>query len=128
MSKKILIVEGHPDLRRLLILSLRHVGYKILEADTGGSGIALTLSENPDLVLVDISLPDVSGLEVAKKIKQNPKTAQIPLIALSGSSEREIACKALEAGMTAYLMKPADTQQLVKLIEKMTQPRSGNES
>jgi CheY-like chemotaxis protein len=128
VSKKILIVEDHPDLRRLLILSLRHIGYEILEASTGGSGIALTISENPDLVLVDLSLPDVSGLEVAKKIKQNPKTAQIPLIALSGYSEREIGAKALEAGMTAYLMKPADTQQLVKVIEKMTQPRSGNES
>jgi CheY-like chemotaxis protein len=79
-------------------------------------------------VLVDISLPDVSGLEVAKKIKQNPSTAQIPPIALSGYSEGEIAAKALEAGMAAYLREPADTQQLVKVIEKMTQPRSGNES
>jgi DNA-binding response OmpR family regulator len=67
VSKKLLIVEDHPDVRRLLILSLRHIGYEILEANTGGSGIALTLSENPDLVLVDLSLPDVSGLDVAKK-------------------------------------------------------------
>ena len=124
MSKKILIVEDHPDVRRVLTLSLRHLDYEILEANTEGSGIALTLSENPDLVLVDLSLPDVSGLEIAKAIKQNPRTAEIPLVALSGHSEPEIAAKALEAGMTAYLIKPIDTARLVKVIEKLTQPSS----
>jgi two-component system, cell cycle response regulator DivK len=120
VSKKILIVEDHADVRRVLSLSLRHLGYEILEANTGDSGIALTLSEIPDLVLVDISLPDVSGLEIARAIKENPRTAEIPLVALSGHSERKIAPKALEAGMTAYLMKPIDTQKLAKVIEKLT--------
>jgi two-component system cell cycle response regulator DivK len=124
VSKKILIVEDHPDVRRVLSLSLRHLGYEILETNNGASGIALTLSEIPDLVLVDLSLPDVSGLEIAKGIKQNPRTAEIPLIALSGHSEREIAPKALEAGMAAYLMKPIDTQKLVEVIEKLTQRSS----
>jgi two-component system, cell cycle response regulator DivK len=124
VSKKILIVEDHPDVRRVLSLSLRHLGYEILETNNGASGIALTLSEIPDLVLVDLSLPDVSGLEIAKGIKQNPRTAEIPLIALSGHSEREIAPKALEAGMAAYLMKPVDTQKLVEVIEKLTQRSS----
>ncbi len=82
--------------------------------------MALTLSESPDLVLVDLSLPDVSGLEIAKAIKQNPRTAEIPLVALSGHSEREMAAKALEAGMAAYLIKPTDSQELVEVIEKLT--------
>jgi two-component system cell cycle response regulator DivK len=120
VSKKILIVEDHPDVRRVLTLSLGRLGYEILEADTGGSGIALTLSESPDLVLVDLSLPDVSGLEVAKAIKHNPRTAEIPLVALSGHSEQQLAPKALEAGLTAYLMKPIDTQRLAKVIEELT--------
>ena len=55
---------------RVLSLSLGHLGYEILEANTGGSGIELTLSENPDLLLVDLSLPDVSGLEIARAIKK----------------------------------------------------------
>jgi CheY-like chemotaxis protein len=124
VSKKILIVEDHPDVRRVLTLSLGHFGYDILEATTGGSGIALTLSEIPDLVLVDLSLPDVTGLEMAKAIKQNPRTAEIPLVAVSGHSEREMAAKALEAGMAAYLLKPIDTRELAKVIEKLTQPSS----
>jgi two-component system, cell cycle response regulator DivK len=123
VTKKILIVEDNPDVRRVLTLSLRHLGYEIVEANTGSSGIALTVSEIPDLVLVDLSLPDVSGLEIAKAIKENPRTAEIPLVALSGHTEREMAAKALQAGMAAYLVKPIHTQELIKVIEKLT-PRS----
>jgi CheY-like chemotaxis protein len=104
----------------MLTLSLRHLGYEILEAKTGSSGIALTLSEVPDLVLIDLSLPDVSGLEIAKAIKQNPGIAEIPLVALSGHTGREIASKALEAGMAAYLIKPTGSQELLEVIEKLT--------
>jgi CheY-like chemotaxis protein len=124
VSKKILIVEDHPDVRRVLTLNLRHLGYEIVEANTGSSGIALTVSEIPDLVLLDLSLPDVSGLEIAQAIKRNPRTAEIPLVALSGHTERHIASKALEAGMAAYLMKPVHTEELVKVIENVTQQRS----
>ncbi len=124
MSKKILIVEDHPGVRRVLTLSLCLLGYEILEAISGSSGIAQTVSGNPDLVLVDLSLPDVNGLEMAKAIKQNPPTAEIPLVALSGHTEREIAPKALEAGMATYLMKPIETEELVKVIEKLTHRRS----
>lgn len=123
MSKKIVIVEDHPAVRRVLTLSLQQRGYEIVEANTGGSGIALTAEENPDLVLLDLSLPDLSGLEIAKRIKQNPGTAKIPLVGLSGCTERELAVKSLEVGMAAYLTKPADTQDLVNVIENLTESR-----
>jgi CheY-like chemotaxis protein len=122
MNKKILIVEDHPDIRRLLTLSLRRLGYEILETNTGSSAVTLVLSEKPDLVLLDVSLPDLSGLEIARTIKQNPQTTQIPLVALSGYSEREIESKALEAGMAEYLLKPTETKRLVEVIEKLTPP------
>ena len=124
MNKKIVIVEDHPAVRRVLTLSLQQRGYEILEANTGGSGIVLTADENPDLVLLDLSLPDFSGLEIAKRIKQNPGTAKIPLVGLSGCTERELAVKSLEVGMAAYLTKPADTQDLVNVIENLTESRS----
>jgi DNA-binding response OmpR family regulator len=104
----------------VLTLSLRQRGYDVLEANTGGSGLALTSSANPDLVLLDLSLPDLSGLEIAMKIKENPETAKIPLVALSGCSERELAVKTLGSGMAAYLTKPAATQELVNVIENLT--------
>jgi two-component system phosphate regulon response regulator PhoB len=124
MNKKIVIVEDHPAVRRVLTLSLQQRGYEILEANTGGSGIVLTSDENPDLVLLDLSLPDFSGLEIAKRIKQNPGTAKIPLVGLSGCTQRELAVKSLEVGMAAYLAKPADTQDLVNVIENLTESRS----
>jgi two-component system phosphate regulon response regulator PhoB len=124
VSKKIVIVEDHPAVRRVLTLSLQQRGYEIVEANNGGSGIALTTEENPDLVLLDLSLPDLSGLEIAKRIKQNPGTAEIPLVGLSGCTERELAVKSLEVGMAAYLTKPADTQELVNVIENLTESRS----
>ena len=120
MNKKILIVEDHPDIRRLLTLSLRRQGYEILETNTGSSAVTLVTTEKPDLVLLDLSLPDLSGLEIARTIKQNPETTQIPLVALSGYSEREIESKALEAGMAEYLLKPTETKRLVEVIEKLT--------
>jgi YesN/AraC family two-component response regulator len=64
----------------------------------------------------------VSGLEIAKAIKQNPRTAEILLVALSGHSEQELAPRAVEAGVAAYLVKPIDTQRLAKLIEELTLP------
>ena len=120
MNKKILIVEDHPDIRRLLTLSLRRQGYEILETNTGSSAVTLVATEKPDLVLLDLSLPDLSGLEIARTIKQNPETTQIPLVALSGYSEREIESEALEAGMAEYLLKPTETKRLVEVIEKLT--------
>ena len=122
MNKKILIVEDHPDIRRLLTFILRRQGYEILETNTGSSAVTLVTTEKPDLVLLDLSLPDLSGLEIARTIKQNPETTQIPLVALSGYSEREIESKAFEAGMAEYLVKPTETKRLVEVIEKLTPP------
>jgi two-component system, cell cycle response regulator DivK len=120
MNKKILVVEDHPDIRRLLTLSLRRQGYEIIETNTGSTAVTLVLSEKPDLVLLDLSLPDLSGLELARTIKQNPQTTEIPLVALSGYTGSDIANQALEAGMAEYLVKPTETKRLVEVIEKLT--------
>jgi|SRR4051812_16623012 CheY-like chemotaxis protein len=120
MNKKILVVEDHPDIRRLLTLSLRSQGYETIETNTGSTAVTLVLSEKPDLVLLDLSLPDLSGLELARTIKQNPQTTEIPLVALSGYTGSDIANQALEAGMAEYLVKPTETKRLVEVIEKLT--------
>jgi CheY-like chemotaxis protein len=120
VTKKILIIEDHADIRRVLTLTLRHFGYATVEATDGRSGIELTLRERPDLVLLDLSLPDVSGFEMAKTLKKNPRTAEIPLVGLSAYAEQDTALRALAAGMAEYLVKPADSQKLAAVIEKLT--------
>jgi CheY-like chemotaxis protein len=120
VTKKILIIEDHADIRRVLSLTLQHLGYHTVEAMNGRSGIELTLRERPDLVLLDLSLPDVSGIEMAKTLKKNPHTAEIPLVGLSAYAEQDTALRALAAGMAEYLVKPADSHKLAAVIERLT--------
>jgi CheY-like chemotaxis protein len=120
MRKKILIIEDHPDMRELLALALRYKGYERLEAKDGYEGIAMALAEHPDLVLMDLILPGLNGLDTAKRIKANPETAQIPIVAYTACYGRDMMAKALEAGMTEYLLKPVPMEVLVEVIERLT--------
>src|SRR4029453_19455773 len=79
VSKKILLIEDHAEMRHLIGKSLRHLGYDLLEAADGFTGVRMALTENPDLVLLNISLPGKSGFEVAKKMKQILKHLTFPL-------------------------------------------------
>ena len=120
MAKKILIVEDHQDTRELLARILRYRGYEPLEATGGYEGIAMSLAEHPDLVLMDLILPDLHGLDAAKQIKANAETAQIPIVAYTAWYQRDMRAKALEAGITEYLLKPVSTDVLVEVIERLT--------
>ncbi len=119
-AKKILIIEDNPDVRRILTVTLGHLGYLTLEAKDAADGIKMSLAEIPDLILMDVSLPDSSGLETARKIKDNPKTNQIPIVACSGWKDEDILTKALEAGVVEFLTKPISPERLAELIEKLT--------
>jgi CheY-like chemotaxis protein len=118
--KKILIIDDHPDVRRVLTITLRHLGYETREASDACAGIRMSLAENPDLILMDLSLPDSSGLETAKRIKENSKTSQIPIVACSGWQNDEIVAQAAEAGIIEFLAKPISPELLAQVIEKLT--------
>lgn len=81
MSKKILLIEDHREIRHPTAKCLRHLGYDLVEAEDGQLGVRMALAENPDLVLLDLSLPVVSGFEVARKMKENLKTSPSPSLA-----------------------------------------------
>jgi CheY-like chemotaxis protein len=118
--KKILIIDDHSDVRRVLTMTLRHQNYETCEAADGSAGIRMSLAENPDLILMDLSLPDSSGLETAKRIKENPQTSHIPIVACSGWKSDEIVAQAAEAGIREFLAKPIAPEQLAGVIEKLT--------
>jgi two-component system cell cycle response regulator DivK len=118
--KKILIIDDQPDVRRVLTISLRHLGYETCEASDGSAGIRMSLMEHPDLILMDLSLPDASGLETAKRIKTNSKTSHIPIVACSGWKSDEILEQAAEAGILEFLAKPISPELLADVIEKLT--------
>jgi CheY-like chemotaxis protein len=118
MSKKILIIEDHPEMRLLIARSLRNLGYDLLEAADGQTGIKVALAENPDLVMLNLSLPGLSGLDVARKLKENFKTSHIPIVACSGWQDKRMLRESLEAGMVDYLAKPFTARKLAALIKR----------
>jgi two-component system phosphate regulon response regulator PhoB len=122
MAKKILIIEDQAQLRYLIAFALRYMNYEPLEAEDGYAGIQTSLAEHPDLVLLDLSLPGMSGIDTAKKLKENPRTGQIPIIALTGWEPRQFEAKARQVGMAAYLQKPVSLATIIERIESLTSP------
>ncbi|HZA56650.1 MAG TPA: response regulator [Candidatus Udaeobacter sp.] len=118
MAKTILIVEDNEHFRIILGSMLRSAGYKTIEAETGTEAIQKALSMSPHLILMDLDLPDATGIDVARKLKENPTTAAIPVIACSAWSMREWKEEAMNAGMADYLQKPIPAELLKRTIEK----------
>jgi len=106
MPKKVLIVEDNRYLREILASILHSSGYVIMEAATGLQGVEIALAEQPTLILLDLDLPDITGIETARVLKENPLTTDIPIIACSAMSGSEWRDVALRAGIVDYLQKP----------------------
>lgn len=124
MAKKILIIEDQAQLRYLIALMLRYMNYEPLEAEDGYAGIQTSLDEHPDLVLLDLGLPGMSGIDTAKKIKENPQTGEIPIVALTGWEPRQFEAQARQVGMAAYLQKPVSLATIIERIESLTRPNT----
>ena len=118
--KKILIIDDQADVRRVLTITLRHLNYETCEAADSAAGITMSLAEKPDLILMDLSLPDASGLETAQRIKENSKTGHIPIVACSGWKSDEVVAQAAAAGIREFLIKPISAEQVAEVIEKLT--------
>jgi len=117
MKQKILIVEDQDDNRRIMRDLLINAGYEVVEAATGDEGVAAAKREKPDLILMDVQLPVIDGLEATRQIKAKPELRAIPVIAvtsyaLSGDNE-----KALAAGCDAYFAKPVSPRRLLEKID-----------
>jgi CheY-like chemotaxis protein len=123
---KILLVEDNEMNRDMLSRRLERKGYQIVMAVDGAEGVAMARSEAPDLILMDMSLPVLNGWEATGKIKQDPATQSIPVIALTAhamASDRE---KALAAGCEDYDTKPIELPRLLEKIETLLKGRSAH--
>jgi two-component system cell cycle response regulator DivK len=115
---RILLVEDNELNRDMLSRRLTRKGYEVLMAEDGASGVALALSERPDLILMDISLPVLDGWEATRRIKADPATAAIPVIALTAHAMAGDKQTALSVGCDDYDTKPVE---LARLLDKMEQ-------
>jgi CheY-like chemotaxis protein len=118
MSKgHILVVEDNLDNYELVRTILDLAGYDTFLAVNGRDGVTAARKQKPDLILMDMSLPEMDGWDATKLIRQDPETAHIPLIALTVHTLPIERKRAMDAGVDAYLPKPYDAGQLIRLVE-----------
>ena len=118
-EKTILYVEDNEMNRQIVRDLLKRTAYKLIEAHDGEAGVAKALEARPDLILMDIQLPKISGLDAIRKLRAEAATADTPIIAITSFALSGDDQKAKEAGATAYLAKPYSPRDLLGLIRKI---------
>ncbi|WP_336486644.1 response regulator [Methylobacterium nigriterrae] len=117
--KRILVVEDTEDNRRILRDLLTGAGYALLEATDGSGGVELAVQEKPDLVLMDIQLPVMDGYEATRRLKADPSTRHIPVVAVTSYALSGDEGKALAAGCDAYVAKPFSPRKILGLVRQI---------
>jgi DNA-binding response OmpR family regulator len=118
-SKKILIVEDEPDILQLVTLYLEKEGYRTVSAASGMEGLRQVKQEKPDLVVLDLMLPEIDGLEVCRRLRSVPATAMLPIIMLTAKAEESDTIIGLELGADDYVTKPFSLKTLVARIKAL---------
>ncbi|MBM4124401.1 MAG: response regulator transcription factor [Nitrospira sp.] len=118
-SKKILIVEDEKDILDLVNLYLQKEGYRTCTAMTGLEGLTLAKSEHPDLIVLDLMLAEMDGLEVCRRVRADPQTAVLPIIMLTAKAEESDTIVGLEVGADDYVTKPFSPKALVARVKAL---------
>jgi CheY-like chemotaxis protein len=124
---RVLVVDDHEDSRTMLRLLLEQTGHEAIEAVDGIDGVQLALSRRPDVAIVDIGLPGINGYEVARRLRQLPRSRPIALIALTGYGQDEDRRRALQVGFDRHLVKPVDAERLKLALIEVTRSQPANE-
>ena len=119
MSYKILIIEDDPITLEFLLNKLNAEGHEVLDASSGGKAREILSTSSPDVILLDLSLPDDSGLDILSKIRGEPHTAKVPVIVFTGNANLTIADEARIRGANGYLVKPCPPEAIITQIEQV---------
>jgi CheY-like chemotaxis protein len=121
---RILLVDDYPDALEMWCLYLQLAGYDVATAENGRDAVRLALAQPPDLIVMDLELPGLTGIEAARLLRQSPGTARVPLIAATGYSHAGQLEAAERAGFNVVLVKPCDPAALVREIGRLLGDRS----
>ena len=123
MPEKILVVEDDSKNMKVVMMVLRPHNYTLIGATDGEEAMEVAVREEPDLIIMDVQLPKVSGLEVTRRLRQMPAFSHTPIIAVTAYAMKGDKEKAIEAGCNDYLSKPVNTRELPKMIAGTLLPR-----
>ena len=118
MAKRIMVVEDEKDLSKVLHVALAAHGYEVIIANDGKEALVKAVKEKPSLILLDVVMPHMDGLEVLHRLKLDPKTKHIPVIMLSGRDDIDSVDEAKEIGAKDYITKPYNTEMLLDAVKR----------
>lgn len=118
-ESKILVVDDEPDVLEMVVRALEADGFQTISAFDGLSALDLAESEQPDLVLLDIMMPMMSGYEVIEQLKANPQTQRIPVVCLTSAESLSARARSRKAGAAGMIMKPFAPSELVQELRKV---------
>jgi two-component system, cell cycle response regulator DivK len=122
-QQTVLLVEDNDDNLRIYSTILSYAGYRVIEAVDGEAGLEYARTHHPDLILMDVSLPKMDGFEVTRRLKADPDTSGIPIVALTAHALAADRDKAMEAGCDGYIPKPAEPRVvLAEVRQRLTKP------
>jgi two-component system cell cycle response regulator DivK len=121
MTKTVLIVEDNDLNMKLFVDVLEGAGYRVLQSGEGLAGFQLARAERPDLIVMDIQLPAISGLEVTRWLKEDPELSHIPVVAVTAYAMKGDKARMLEGGCEAYLAKPISVASFLDTIRRLVE-------
>ena len=119
MAERILIVDDDVDTMRLVGIMLQRQGYQIVAASNGSQGLEKAIAEKPDLILLDVMMPDMDGYEVTRRLRQNPSTATIPILMFTAKTQLDDKVTGFEVGADDYLTKPTHPTELQSHVKAL---------
>jgi two-component system alkaline phosphatase synthesis response regulator PhoP/two-component system response regulator VicR len=128
MSKKILAVDDERHIVRLVQINLQKEGYEVVTAGNGREALEKVESEKPDLIVMDVMMPEMDGFEALEKLKANPETAQIPIIMLTAKAQDADVFSGWQKGADLYLTKPFNPSELLTFVKRIFANQTSTES
>lgn len=122
MTAKILLTEDDSDNMDLFTYVLQRAGYMVLQAHNGVEALEIAQRELPNLILMDLAMPEMDGWTAAEKLKNNPATQDIPIVALTVRSLPEDKIRAIEAGVNGYMTKPMNLNNFIRQVANYVEP------
>lgn len=119
MKKTILTVDDGDGIRRLIRMTLEYMGFEVLEASSGAEGLAMAREHRPDLVLMDVRMPGVNGINACEAIRADPSLSAIPVVMLSAATQPADIEAGLASGAAAYLIKPFEPVEMIQTVTRL---------